>query len=499
MEKISEVVLADGTKLTYVVVEKPPRGSMKYTYFTPDRSKVIQFYNNPQNASDENLQRRIRAILGRYNPTRPESGGGAQGNSETMAQYFSQCFCWPEQTVKKPEFGLVCPAYPAEFFFSGNVGISSRFSEFVSGRDKKSRWFISGKLRGYFKPAELGDFRTMLGAGIVLARAIRRMHQAGLAHSDLSCNNVLINPKTGHCVVIDIDSLVVPGIYPPEVLGTNGYMAPEIVETIQLPFGDPGRVLPSISTDLHSLAVLIYQFLFHRHPLEGPKVHDAQNAERDDALSQGSKALFIEHPEDHSNRPPDLHMSIHDMGAGLEALFLRAFVDGLHHPARRPAALEWEKALLAAYDLLCPCPNPKCNGKWFVLHNPHNPVCPFCGQHVRQDESVQLHMYTPWPGRYGQWRRQRDMNLYDGMELFRWHFLPNCFPDEKTEPSQWRRVAYIRRTDQTWTLYNEGVYGLSAQDGTPVAPGKKLILRDGEVFRAGGGQTSYLMEAAHGW
>ena len=32
------------------------------------------------------------------------------------------------------------------------------------------------------------------------------MHQAGLAHSDLSCNNVLVDPTTGSCVVIDIDA-----------------------------------------------------------------------------------------------------------------------------------------------------------------------------------------------------------------------------------------------------------------------------------------------------
>ena len=39
---------------------------------------------------------------------------------------------------------------------------------------------------------------------------------------------VLVDPTTGGCVVIDIDSLVVPGVYPPEVIGTGGYIAPEV-------------------------------------------------------------------------------------------------------------------------------------------------------------------------------------------------------------------------------------------------------------------------------
>lgn len=30
-------------------------------------------------------------------------------------------------------------------------------------------------------------------------------------------------------MVIDIDSLVVPGVYPPEVIGTGGYIAPEVL------------------------------------------------------------------------------------------------------------------------------------------------------------------------------------------------------------------------------------------------------------------------------
>jgi serine/threonine protein kinase len=37
------------------------------------------------------------------------------------------------------------------------------------------------------------------------------LHSAGLAHSDLSYANVLIDPATGSANIIDIDGLVVPG------------------------------------------------------------------------------------------------------------------------------------------------------------------------------------------------------------------------------------------------------------------------------------------------
>ena len=37
------------------------------------------------------------------------------------------------------------------------------------------------------------------------------MHAAGLAHSDLSYKNVLVDPITAKASIIDIDGLVVPG------------------------------------------------------------------------------------------------------------------------------------------------------------------------------------------------------------------------------------------------------------------------------------------------
>ena len=136
---------------------------------------------------------------------------------------------------------------------------------------------------------------------IKIARAIRRLHAAGLAHSDLSYNNVLIDPITGSACVIDYDSLVVPGKFPPEVVGTPDFIAPEVMATRHLKVGDPNKKLPSIYTDRHALAVLIYMYLLYRHPLRGGKVWDIDPA-KDEELSMGERALFIEHPTDKTNR-----------------------------------------------------------------------------------------------------------------------------------------------------------------------------------------------------
>ncbi len=490
VDRIADAVLADGSKIQYVVKDNPPRGGMKYTYFAPDKSYVIQFFNDPALAKDSNIQKRVAAIIGKYNPTKPEKDGGARGNSEAMAAYFAGKFCWPTAIVKSPEFGIVCPAYPDNFFFTE---LSSAVLD-LKGKDKKSNWFTS-RNRRFLELDELGDFRAMLQMSISLARSIRRMHQAGLAHSDLSNNNVLIDPKTGSCVVIDIDSLVVPGLFPPEVAGTRGYIAPEVLSTMKYPFGDSRRKLPSIYTDLHSLPVLLYEYLLLRHPLIGPKIYSKKSSEEDDFLALGPKATFIENPKDRSNRPDDLHVTIHDLGPVLESLFLRAFVDGLHKPDERPTAMEWEKGLAKTWDLLHPCENPQCAARWFILHDLTHPVCPFCGHQVKKENVIKLRLKSELRGKAGHWVDAGEVIVYENMPLFRWHMFANCFPDEKADRSL---QAYVCRYKGQWLLVNQGVRGMISPSGNLVPAGQAVLLKDGIVFRASTGDKGFLVEVSCG-
>lgn len=477
MSKTVKAVLADGSKIPYVRTDKPPHGGMKHTFFAPDRSYVVQFFNDPKVAEDKNLRERLELILGRYNPTRSETQGGAKGGSEQTAKYFSELYCWPQAIVEQPEFGIVCPTYPENFFFGENASIVPGLN--TKGQDKKSNWFTSPKLRKYLAPAETGDFRTMLRAATNLARAIRRMHSAGLAHSDLSNNNVLIDPSRGACVVIDIDSLVVPGKLPPEVVGTRGYIAPEVLATSVYDRGDARRKLPSIETDLHSLAVLIYEYLLMRHPLMGRKVYSTESAEQDDFLGLGEMATFIENPNDTSNPPLEpLEVTIDALGPGLKKLFLRAFVDGLHDPAKRPAALEWEGELEKACDLLHPCPNPSCPSKWFVMTDVRNGSCPHCGTKIPEGDRLQLSLKRP-ASRAGQWRNDRIITLYNGQPIYGWHVFRNESPNERAD---WQQQAHIVEQNGRWFLVNDRINGLRSPAGSPVPKNHAVELKKGVQF-----------------
>ncbi len=480
-------VLENGDTIEYVFDANAPRGGMKHTFFTPDKKYAVQFFNNPTDAHNPRMQDRIRSIVGRYNPTLSEQDGGALGNTEKTAEYFRSRFCWPVAIVKSPEFGIVCPTYPQKFFFGRDA--STVLS--MAGKDKKSNWF-TGRNRRFLAPVELGDFRMMLTAAISLSRTVRRMHQAGLAHSDLSCNNVLIDPKSGSAVVIDIDSLVVPNKYAPEVVGTRGYIAPEVLATMELDADDSRRCLPCVQTDLHALPVLIYEYLFLRHPLIGPKIYSAESAEQDDFLAMGPMATFIEDPNDTSNRPPDLEVTISALSRGLERLFLRAFVDGLHNPAERPSAMEWETELLRAWDRLIPCQNPQCSAKWFILRDESSPVCPFCKTRVT-DKIIRLGFKSEMRGKKGVFREKSEVIAFDRKPLFDWHVLSNVHNDEKASTDM---RAYIAKYNGMWLLVNNGAEGMTSPSGRLVPKGSAVELKDGAVFRMSDRENGLICEVS---
>jgi hypothetical protein len=346
------------------------QGGMKRVFFTPERAHVVAFYHRENDV--EARRRRLEDVL-RYDPTAP---------GQTHADYWRDVFCWPSALVEHPRLGLglVLPAYPPKFRFEKGDR---------KGEEKDGGWFLcvdrkTGRSMRYshIHPAERGDLRGYLAALEQLARAVERLHNAGLAHADLSERNVLIDPVSGSAAVIDLDALVVTGHHPPEVLGTKGYIGPEVLATHKLPFNDPRRRHPSAESDKHALAVLIYRFLLERHPLEGRRVVTGASAEEEDDLRFGVEAVYSEHPRDPSNRPTGLdYLKASILGPRLEGLFQRAFIDGLREPAKRPTAGEWASALAGARDMLLGCQNPACTHGSFILTDRVNPRCPYCHLH----------------------------------------------------------------------------------------------------------------------
>ena len=461
------------------------QGGVKDVYFSTDKTYVVAFYRKNLSPAEKD---RLSNIVGPYHKRIFES---PEGN------YWKEFLIMPTKMVKWNEkTGVVLPFYPKRFFFSGGP---------FDGKEKEGKWFASAKLRNRFLPADQkGTWLSNVHMCLKIARAVRRLHAAGLAHSDLSYKNVLVDPISGNACIIDADELVVPGKYDAGVLGTPDFIAPEVMATRELKLGDPNKKLPSINTDRHALAVLIYMYLLNRHPLRGGKVWDIDPA-KDEAMSMGEKALFIEHPTDKTNRvkPQELDKSQLPQGDPtklpyticgpyLKKLFDRAFIDGLHNPLARPSAAEWEDALVKTCDLVQPCQNPKCEAHWYVFDNTTKPKCPFCGQEYKGQLPILNFYYAPSHGKY--MSENYRLMVYDKQTLYKWHSNNLVSANEKTSAEDKKPVGDFHFHNGQWILINRRLPDMyDVTDKKPIAIGGYVPLTDGRQILLDKGQGGRLV------
>lgn len=461
------------------------QGGVKDVYFSTDKTYVVAFYRKNLSPAEKD---RLSNIVGPYHKRIFES---PEGN------YWKEYLIMPTKLVKwNDKTGVVLPFYPKRFFFIGGP---------FDGQEKQGKWFASAKLRNRFLPADQkGTWLSNVHMCLKIARAVRRLHAAGLAHSDLSYKNVLVDPISGNACIIDADELVVPGKYDAGVLGTPDFIAPEVMATRELKLGDPNKKLPSINTDRHALAVLIYMYLLNRHPLRGGKVWDIDPA-KDEAMSMGEKALFIEHPTDKTNRvkPQDLDKSQLPQGDPsklpyticgpyLKKLFDRAFIDGLHNPSARPSAAEWEDALVKTCDLVQPCQNPNCEAHWYVFDNTTKPRCPFCGQEYKGQLPILNFYYAPSHGKY--MSENYRLMVYDKQTLYKWHSNNLVSANEKTSAEDKKPVGDFHFHNGQWILINRRLPDMyDVTDKKPITIGGYVPLTDGRQILLDKGQGGRLI------
>lgn len=478
MANVITLTAHDGSQVEFVdnIIGQ---GGMKDVYFSPDKSYVVCLFRTPADAATRD---RLLTIASTYRERIFNQVGG---------DYWQNMFCWPTKVVEhNGRLGIVTPTYQPQFFFK----TGSRNNDFlgIKGKEKEGKWFASAFHQNKnLDPQERGDFYKYLQICLNISRAVRRMHAAGLAHSDLSYKNVLIDPCTGKAAIIDIDGLVVPGKYPPDVIGTPDFIAPEVLATLSLDYHDKGRKFPNIATDRHALAVMMYMYLLRRHPLRGRKVNDPDPT-RDEELSMGSNALFVEHPTDKSNRPNPADMKPSYLpwgdikkvpytlcGPYLKKLFDRAFTTGLKTPSERPTADEWEMALIKTVDLLQPCANPACEQKWYVFDNTYLPKCPYCGT-AYNGPLPMLDFYVKTHRDKFSLENHRLM-VYSEQHLYRWHILRSVTPNEKLSADEKKSQGYFLFHQGKWLLVNTHMDSLRDMDEDKDVPiGGRLELKNGQ-------------------
>jgi len=203
------------------------------------------------------------------------------------------------------------------------------------------------------------SLQNVLRACFFLADGFHQLHLKGLCYKDISLGNLFLEPASGRILICDNDNVDIDGRDPGSVLGTPGFMAPEVLLRL---------ARPSASSDLFSLAVLIFRLLTRHDPFRGRRELAIRCLDEPARRRlYGEEPLFIFDPDDDRNRPdPEEHAAAlitwPIYPPALQALFLQTFGPGLHQPQRRALTGQWTQALARCLD--------------------QRQLCPHCGQEV---------------------------------------------------------------------------------------------------------------------
>ena len=380
----------------------------------------------------------------------------------------------------------------------------------------------------FHESPESGDFLMHLRACRKLAAAVGRIHMLGWIHTDLSANNVLIDPINGVPYIIDLDGSTKDNrtltLLEIKTVGTAGFIAPEIFKA----FVDNSKVYFSVASDLHPLAIHIYSLLLHRHPFKG--VHRAlerkwgakyDNVASDD-LYLSLDPQYIEAPNDPSckhldhimNRYCDHYWHIVDKkptyqkvlkampdwiditkfsarkicGPYLAELFNRAFIDGITNPMKRPSTREWQDAISKTINLLQVCPKCYHGGmSHFVYDGEGAAICPFCGRKAPSAPFLTFHYFSRFRGEYlkGQ---ESYLTCYDGRSLFV-HQIEGTPIDENVKPVVMGKI-YCK--NGKWMIHNLALEAVRRfKDSatfaeSPTIPfGCEIVLEEDALFHLG--------------
>ncbi|MCP9787162.1 protein kinase domain-containing protein [Cyanobium sp. N5-Cardenillas] len=195
--------------------------------------------------------------------------------------------------------------------------------------------------------------RQVLRACFGLADAFHALHLAGLCYKDVSLGNLFLEPGSGGILICDNDNVAVDGADHGAVLGTPGFMAPEVLL---------GQARPGADSDLFSLAVLLFRLLTRHDPLKG-QMELAIRCLDEPARRRlcGEDPVFIFDPLDDRNRPDPIEHAAALITwpiypRPLQALFEQTFCRGMKQPSRRALTGQWKQELARTLDRRALCP-----------------------------------------------------------------------------------------------------------------------------------------------
>ena len=236
----------------------------------------------------------------------------------------------------------------------------------------------------------------------MIFQTLEQIHISGLIFTDLSPNNIMVSSEEKNVVFVDTDNMRRMEDAYCGVLGTPGYIAPEIYYQEDKKLREqrkncnmlddvlPGAGKISVDSDVFSAAVIAFQLLTLQHPYEGDAAEEGTPDELEKALRCEMDYIL----EVNGGNPSTCNSFVKHFDEGtlgtekLRQLFTRTFVDGKHRPLLRPTALEFEEAFGEANDTILSCSS--CSAE--RIFSPQNKnTCWNCGTVIESWYSLQIH------------------------------------------------------------------------------------------------------------
>lgn len=356
---------------------------------------------------------------------------------------------------------------------------NSRLFGYIMKLIDLSRFAVLGEVQAGLKPPP--SYRTLCIISYRLANSYRALHLNGYCYRDISDGNLMFDPVNGDVLICDNDNVGVNRQSCSQVWGTMEYMAPELIT---------GRCDPSTETDLHSLAVLLFNLWCWHHPFHGEmeyrlRVWDIPAKKR----IYGEDPVFIFDPKDAGNRPPPdpAYTTVVKRWEScprlLQEFFTRAFTIGLKNPGQRVTEGEWQRAFLQLEDAIVRC--PRCLAENFQEASVPAKNCWHC------HAPVPVHPRILIRGSSG----DHYLVLSEGTSLLRRHFTRKP-PEEDggeimgtvtrhpDDPSVWG-IRNLTQNPWVATLPDGKRIEIPPQKAVPLNPGIRFIVEGSELEIAG--------------
>ncbi len=415
----------------YELIESLGEGGQGYILKVKDQNNnlfALKLYKDNQNIS---IQKKIISALIVNKP---------KVNNKDIS------FIWPLDTIetKRSRFGYIMPLYDNKRYIHYNKVINQRV----------------------IPPT----MRQLAYLSFLIVEALHNIHKSGLAYCDINMGNIQFDLQESKIIVCDNDNVVINNT-DVNILGVPEFMAPEVAL---------GQQRPNASSDLYSLAILLYMVWFYEHPMEGKKIEEVRCW---DLVAKKKfyheSPLFVHDPIDNSNTVED--MPIYQLSYArwkvyatklMKEEFTKTFTKGIKQPNSRTTTSSWKRLFIEIMSNTFSC--SYCGSE--NIYDPDGELS-YCSK-CKAEFEKQMHIEIRQPG-----NRMR-LFVDENKKIYPYHLgdytnMMEQKPIAQIEKHPKKRGAFIIRnlSDNTWNyMIEENNYNIEPKTARALIENASIMM-----------------------